>query len=147
MRFKPLILVPVLAGSCLVVMIGLTTFLPSTAQADAIRAAVMAEYPLADALERLDLTPTQSAQISQIRRSAQSELQTIVRPDQRQQFKQTWQQSSFQEAVAAMNLTADQRQQIRAVFQDSREQAKAVLTEGQRQELRQLLQERLDAAF
>lgn len=157
MQFKPLLkssLKPALITSgCVAGLLALTlTLAPRIAQADAptplSSGPVLASAPIVEALDQLNLTADQEAQLTALRHDTRSQLQAIVQPNQRQQFKTTWQQGqSFQESVAAMNLTPEQRQQIKAIFQSSRQQAKAVLTEPQRQQLKQLLQERLDEAL
>lgn len=161
MKFNPLY---GLVGGCLV---GALALLPLMAKADMLQAnqtavtavpTQLAEAtpqgmsqalpPLLAALEDLDLTADQEAQLSTIRRETRTQLEAVVQPEQRQQFKTMLQQGgSFRQAVNAMNLTPDQKQQVRSIFQSARQQGAMVLTTAQRQELRQLIQQRLDRAL
>lgn len=161
MRFNPLY---GLVGGCLV---GTLAFLPLMAKADMFQAnhtaAHAAPTQLAEAtpqamsqalpsliaaLDQLNLTADQEAQLSAIRRETRTQLEAVVQPEQRQQFKTTLQQGgSFRQAVNAMNLTPDQKQQLKSIFQSARQQGATVLTTAQRQELRQLIQQRLDRAL
>lgn len=127
----------VLFGSgCLV---GALTLLPFAAQADAPTA-----LPFPAAIEQLNLTDDQSAQLAALRQNTRSQLEAVVSPEQRQRFQTTWQQEDIRSAIAAMNLTPDQRQQVRSILQTSRQQAAQVLTAEQKQELRQLIRAHLD---
>lgn len=130
MKFNPLIL---LAGGCLV---GVLTLMPFIAQADSMTALM----PIPEAIEELNLTTDQEAQLTAIRRDTRSQLEAAVSAAQRQQFKTTLQQGgSFRQAVTAMNLTPDQRQQVRSIFQSARQQGATVLTPAQKQQLRQMM--------
>jgi periplasmic protein CpxP/Spy len=141
-----LLLKPLLITSGIVGILALSlTLTPHIAQADS---SAVSPSSMTAVIDQLELTPDQETQLAALRRDTRSQIQAIVQPNQRQQFKTTWQQgSSFRESVSAMNLTPDQRQQVRSLLQSTRQQAKAILTESQRQELKQILQERLDSAL
>ncbi|MBD2461594.1 Spy/CpxP family protein refolding chaperone [Oscillatoria sp. FACHB-1407] len=95
-------------------------------------------------LEELDLTPDQQTQLAQIRENTRSELEALLTPDQREQFRTTLQNgSSFRSAVRSMNLSEDQRTQLRSIFQSTQEQVTAILTEEQRQQVRELIRSRM----
>lgn len=155
MKFNPLY---GLVGGCLV---GALALLPLIAKADMTQANETQPHlaqaasrnldesmPLLAALDQLNLTADQEAQLTTLRRETRTQLEAVIQPEQRQQFKTTWQQgNSFRQAVAAMNLTTEQKQQVRSIVQSAREQGATVLTDSQRQTLRQLIQERLDRAL
>ncbi len=159
MKFNPLY---GLVGGCLVGALALTPFM---AKADMFQANLTAAHavatqlaeatpqdhslpPFLTALDELNLTADQEAQLSTLRRETRTQLEAVIQPEQRQQFKTTLQQGgSFRQAVNAMNLTLNQKQQVRSIFQSARQEGAAVLTPAQRQELRQLIQERFDRAL
>ena len=159
MKFNPSVL---LAGGCIAGLLAITPFIAQansvgsrtqTAQAPQVapassQIASADRTPLGEISDQLDLTADQQAQIANLRRNTRTQIQSILQPNQRQQFLTAWQQgSSFRDSVAAMNVTAEQRQQLREVAQSTRSQARALLTDAQRQELRQLIQDRLDAVL
>ena len=67
-----------------------------------------------------------------------SELERILTPSQRNQFKATLEEGGgLGDAINSMNLSSDQMKQLRAVFQSSRAAAEGIITPDQR---RQILQ-------
>jgi periplasmic protein CpxP/Spy len=93
---------------------------------------------------QLELSPTQESQMTQIRRQTRSQIQQIIRPEQRNQFKAMLEQGEgLRQAIAAMNLSADQRAKLREVFQATRAQVSGTLTPAQKQQIKQGLQTRL----
>jgi len=153
MKFRPSLL---LTGGCIAGLLAITPFM---AQANSVGSAAPVSpatsqiasadrTPLWEISEQLNLTAEQQAQIANLRRNTRTQIQSILRPDQRQRFLTAWQQGgSFRDSMAAMNVTAEQRQQMRELAQSTRSQARALLTDAQRQELRQLIQDRLDAVL
>jgi periplasmic protein CpxP/Spy len=131
MKFNPLKLV--LIGSLLS---GALLLLPKLSQAQENR-----QFPV---LEQLDLTTDQETQLSTIRRNTRSQLERIVSAEQQEIFKTKMTQgATLRESIAAMNLSADQRTQVRETLQAARQEAATVLTADQRQVIRAVIQERL----
>ncbi|MGQ4649670.1 hypothetical protein [Lyngbya aestuarii] len=86
----------------------------------------------------LNLTSEQQTQLDQIRENADSQIETILSPEQAQQFQNIREQrQQGRRAMKALNLTEEQRNQMREVHQSARKQMEEVLTEEQLQQLRQ----------
>jgi periplasmic protein CpxP/Spy len=114
---------------------GVLTLLPTVSQAQQTRMPV---------LEQLDLTPDQETQMAEVRRDTLAQLETIVSAEQRETFKSKMTEgATLREAIASMNLSEDQRTQVRATFQAARQEAQTILTPAQQEEVRELLQSRL----
>ena len=86
------------------------------------------------AMEKLNLTPDQRAQIKQIRQSAKQQIDAILTPEQKTQRQQARQQHT----KPPMNLSADQKAQIKQIHESTESQINAVLTPQQQQELQQM---------
>jgi periplasmic protein CpxP/Spy len=131
MKFKPLKLV--LVGG---ILGGALMLLPNLGNAQENR-----QFPV---LEQLDLTTDQETQLSTIRRNTRSQLERIVNAEQQEIFKTKMTQgATLRESIAAMNLSEDQRTQVRATLQSARQEVATVLTPDQRQVIRSVIQERL----
>jgi periplasmic protein CpxP/Spy len=106
----------------------------------------------------LNLTSEQQAQLDEIRQDQQSQIEDILTTEQKAQLetlreshqrsRQSGQPGERPEgrrgggrALEALNLTADQRTQIEAVRNNSRDRMDAILTPEQRQQLEQHRQE------
>ncbi|MBW4579064.1 MAG: hypothetical protein KME42_05740 [Tildeniella nuda ZEHNDER 1965/U140] len=97
----------------------------------------------------LNLTDDQKAQLKQIRESTRSQIESILTPEQKAQLdaaKQQRQSGQRGQKVrgmwASLNLTADQKAQIKTIRQDAKQKMDAVLTAEQRQQLEQSRQQR-----
>ncbi len=97
----------------------------------------------------LNLTDDQKAQLKQIRESSRSQIDAILTPEQKTQLeaakqqRQAGQQGQKPRGMwAALNLTADQKAQIKAIRQDAKQKMDAVLTAEQRQQLEQARQQK-----
>lgn len=97
----------------------------------------------------LNLTADQKAQLKQIRESTRSQIDAVLTPEQKAQLasakqqRQQGQQGQKPRGMwASLNLTADQKAQIQAIRQDSKQKMDAVLTPEQRQQLEQARQQR-----
>lgn len=116
-----------------------------------------------------NLTPTQQAQMAQIRQQERAAIENILTADQKAQLQSDRQQRQPRQRgqssgtpgsqaprgqrppsgnpgssggpFAALNLSPDQRSQIAVVMQNSRQQMDALLTAEQRQQLQQHLQQ------
>lgn len=107
----------------------------------------------------LNLTSEQQAQMEQIYQNERSQIDTILTADQKAQLQREWanrkpstgenhrtpptgeRQEPPSSPFASLNLTAEQRSQIEAVKESSKEQMDAVLTPEQRQQLQQFQQQ------
>ncbi len=93
----------------------------------------------------LNLTDAQKAQLKQIRESTRSQIDAILTSEQKAQLaaaKQQRQQGQKpQKNWAALNLTAEQKTQMRAIRADAKQKMNAVLTAEQRQQLQQQRQQ------
>lgn len=90
------------------------------------------------ALAGLELTQQQQTQLTQLRQQTRTQVESILTPQQREQFKATLiEKKSLQSAIAALNLTPQQTDQLRQVLQSARTQVSSILTPEQQQQLRQ----------
>ncbi len=111
------------------------------------------DRPGGGALEGLTLTPEQTAKIRQIRRESRAQIQSLLTPEQQEQFAGGRKQGSLspgQEATERkglrdLNLSPEQRAQIRQIQRSSREQIQALLTPEQQQQYQQSRQNRQGA--
>lgn len=90
-------------------------------------------------LERLQLTQEQRAKMDEIRRNTRSQIEAILTPQQREQLKAAMQEprQNKRQAFAALNLTPEQKAQMRQIRQSAKSQFKAVLTPEQLQQMQQ----------
>ncbi|MCL6435936.1 MAG: hypothetical protein K6T90_17340 [Leptolyngbyaceae cyanobacterium HOT.MB2.61] len=96
----------------------------------------------------VNLSPQQENQLSQIRNQARNQIQSILTPEQRNQFIAALQTGqSFRAAIAVMNLSPDQQTQLRTVFQSACKQMADVLTPQQKQQFMQNVRSRLMQSF
>lgn len=121
-------LVPLLASAILLVI-------PLKAQIASAQSRPAEIFPI---LSGVELTEQQQSQIGQIRVEVRSQIQGILREEQRNRFKASLEQGEgIRKAIAAMNLTPEQATQLRQVFQSARSQYTSILTQEQKQKLRQ----------
>lgn len=129
---------------------GITTSLiiaahPAMAQAQAPTPTIGSTEQLSQVLEELNLTPEQQTQMNQIRDNTRSQLEVLLTPEQREQFRASFQSGNgFQEAIAAINLSPEQQTQLRSLLQSTRQEVFSVLTEEQQQQVRELIRSRLE---
>jgi periplasmic protein CpxP/Spy len=144
-----------LLASAIVLPLSLTMTLPAFAQTTDTPSAPTQADRMPRHARLLNLTPEQQAQLEEIRQNARSQIDAILTSEQkaqleaareeRQQARQSGQPGERPEGrrgrgdrgFEALNLTADQRTQIEAVKNDTREQMDAILTPEQRQQLEQ----------
>lgn len=90
-------------------------------------------------VQRLQLTPEQKAKIAEIRRNTRSQIEALLTPQQKEQLKAAMQQSRQErrQAFAALNLTPEQKTQMRQIRQSAKSQYEAVLTPEQLQQMQQ----------
>lgn len=122
-------------------LVGLATVTAIATTAILSPLAIAQTRPLIEALE---LTEAQQAQIQAILLERQASISDVLTDSQRTQFQTTYQETqNLRAAIDAMDdLTADQRDAIKGVFQSSREEFTTVLTEEQQAEFRAFVEER-----
>lgn len=86
------------------------------------------------AMEKLNLTPDQKAQIKQIRESAKQQTDAVLTSEQKTQLQQARQQHTKPQ----MNLSDDQKAQLKKIHESTESQINAVLTPQQQQQLQQM---------
>ncbi|WP_315789349.1 Spy/CpxP family protein refolding chaperone [Fischerella sp. JS2] len=94
-------------------------------------------------LQNLGLTEAQKAQIAEIRRNTKAKMDAVLTPQQREQLANARQnrQANRQDRrniKASLNLTEDQKAQMRQIMKSQKSQIDAVLTPEQRQQLQQM---------
>lgn len=95
----------------------------------------------------VELTEQQKQQLGKIRRNTRAQIEKILTPQQREQFKVVVQSRQGREAAfTAMKLSPEQQTQLRGILQAAQSQAQAVLTPKQRQQIQQYIQERRQSA-
>ncbi|MEO1388204.1 MAG: hypothetical protein AAFV85_12640 [Cyanobacteria bacterium J06634_6] len=100
-----------------------------------------AQLPVAQTiLEDLDLSENQQQQLSSLRQSTRSQVQSVLTPEQ-QSYAQAiiLEGADFRESVEKMNITSQQREDLRSIFQSAREDLQTILTPEQRSLLRQTI--------
>ncbi|TFI52443.1 P pilus assembly/Cpx signaling pathway, periplasmic inhibitor/zinc-resistance associated protein [Mastigocladus laminosus UU774] len=94
-------------------------------------------------LQNLGLTETQKAQIAEIRQNTKAKMDAILTPQQREQLANAKKdrQANRQDRrnlKASLNLTEDQKAQMRQIMESQKSQIDAVLTPEQRQRLQEM---------
>lgn len=88
------------------------------------------------ALESLNLTEQQQAELDTLQANVRDQLEDILTADQRTSLQTSLDSGTpFRQAVRSLNLSEDQKQQARSIMQASRDDFQAVLTEEQQQQL------------
>lgn len=119
---------------------GVMTLMPTLAQAQETGN----QFPKLQRLEQLNLTAEQEAQLAQIRQATQAQLEDLLTAEQQEAFKSKMSEgATFREAIAAADLSEDQRTQLRDTFRSARRAASELLTTEQRQQAREQRQSRL----
>ncbi|MFH7028305.1 MAG: Spy/CpxP family protein refolding chaperone [Heteroscytonema crispum UTEX LB 1556] len=91
-------------------------------------------------IEGLNLTQEQKDKMKEIRENTRAQIQGILTAEQQQQFQtaaQSGQRQRPRQVFASLNLTEQQKTQIRQIMQTSKQQMQAVLTPEQQQKVEQ----------
>jgi periplasmic protein CpxP/Spy len=146
-----------LLASAIVLPLSLAMTLPVLAQTTNTPSALAQADRMPRHSRLLNLTSEQQAQMEEIHQNARSQIDAILTSEQKAQLETV--RESRQQArrspgerpegrrgrgdrgLEALNLTADQRTQIEAIRNDTREQVAAILTPEQLQQLEQHRQE------
>ncbi|HEY9603089.1 MAG TPA: hypothetical protein V6C85_15855 [Allocoleopsis sp.] len=87
-------------------------------------------------LSGVELTAQQKIQLAELATDAQSQLEQIVTPDQRDKFRSTLASGKgFGEAFAAMNITPDQQSKVQNLMLSTRSKLVSTFTQEQRQKI------------
>ncbi len=88
----------------------------------------------------IELTQQQETQLTQIRTQTRSQIENILTPEQRNQFKAALERrEGIRSAIRVMNLSAAQKTQLQSIFQTTRSQLTSLLTPEQKRQLIQSL--------
>jgi periplasmic protein CpxP/Spy len=89
--------------------------------------------------DRLGLSQEQKAKVAQIRQNTRSQIEAVLTPQQREQLKTAMQDSrqNKRQVFSTLNLTPEQRTQMRQIRQSAKSQFEAVLTPEQRQQMQE----------
>jgi periplasmic protein CpxP/Spy len=126
-----------------------------TAATSAVQAEIIAQRPLIVAQnaqnrqnnnkwERLNLTQEQRTQIQAIKQETRSQIEGILTPEQRQQAQTAWNNNGGDKpknGLRNLNLSDEQRTQVREIMRSSKEKMEGVLTDEQKEQLRQMKQD------
>lgn len=113
---------------------GLILITPFIAKAGWAQSAANAPFPIMNGVE---LSQQQEAQLQQVRLQTRAQIEQILTPEQRNQFKASLERGEgIQKAIAAMNLSTEQKSQLQTVFRSAREQFGNTLTPEQKQQIR-----------
>ena len=130
---KHLLLLPLISLMFAVPSIAATTAPVTTHHGDKLAKGGHRGY---NEYKELNLTPTQQAQEAQIKADAKTQLERIITPQQKQAYKDAIAaKKTKKEAKAAMNISADQKAQMKAIMKASQEKFVAILTPEQKAKL------------
>lgn len=93
--------------------------------------------------QKLQLTDSQQEQIQEIRRTTRTEIDKVLNDQQREQLKTAMQnrQGGWRRAFASLNLSQDQKNQIRQLMRSQKSKIEAVLTDEQKAQLQKMREE------
>ena len=128
---------PMLVGAIAIALA--TTELAVNAKAASPSRILLAQAQEPHGFQRLGLTQEQKAKIAQIRQNTRSQIEAVLTPQQLEQLKTAMQDSrqSKRQAFSTLNLTQEQRTQMRQIRQSAKSQYEAVLTPQQLEQLQQ----------
>ena len=90
----------------------------------------------------VEITQKQQQQLAEIRRDTRAQVEKLLTPQQRQQFKAAIDgPRQGQSPFAGMNLSEDQQTKLQAIVQSAQYRAEAILTPEQRQQIQQRFQQ------
>jgi protein CpxP len=95
------------------------------------------------AVEALDLTPEQQAELETLWDNTRSQVEAVLTPQQQSQLQTSLETGTpHRQAFRELDLSDEQRQAVREIMADSRETGQAILTPEQQQQLRQRMANR-----
>jgi Spy/CpxP family protein refolding chaperone len=106
--------------------------------------AVMAQQPMQQLAQQLNLTAAQRSELQQIVANTFDAMQGILTPEQQQTLGNGISNGqNFSTMRQNLNLSDAQRQQMRSIVRSSVQQARGFLTPDQQQQLRNIVRTRL----
>ncbi len=88
------------------------------------------------ALEGIQLTPEQQAQLTALNSQTLTQIQSVLTSEQQSQFNVALSENNgMKDAISSINLSFAQRRQLRNQLQDTRSQLTQILTQEQQREL------------
>lgn len=100
---------------------------------------------LEELADELNLTEDQKAQFETLRTSTRAQVEDVLTDDQIAAFRSTiGEGGDFRQALRNLDLSDSQRDELRGVFESSRETAQGILTEEQQEQLQAIIQERME---
>ena len=111
----------------------------STESASNSSSAPTAIAQVSEKISDLNLTDAQKAQMKQIREQTQAKIVALLSSDQQKQFKATNQgrHESPMKGLRSLNLSAEQKQQVKEILNTQRQQFQAILTPEQQAKMKQ----------
>lgn len=89
----------------------------------------------------VEITPQQQQQLAKLSSDTRTQIEAILSPQQREQFKVAMQSRQAPQATFAnMKLSAEQQTQLQGIMQSAQARAESILTPEQRQKIQQNLQ-------
>ncbi|MDB9315306.1 Spy/CpxP family protein refolding chaperone [Spirulina sp. CS-785/01] len=94
-------------------------------------------------ITELDLTQEQQDEMTAIRESTRSQLESLLTEEQQDTLRTAFEEGpGGRQAMRSLDLSPDQRDQVRSIMRASRDQMREVLTEEQQEQMRELMQSR-----
>ncbi|WP_341527657.1 Spy/CpxP family protein refolding chaperone [Nostoc sp. UHCC 0302] len=95
--------------------------------------------PVSERTSGLNLTDAQKTQMKQIREQSQTKILALLSPEQQEEYKSATQgrDKTSWRALRSLNLSTEQKQQVRQILRDQRQQTQAILTPEQRAQIKQ----------
>ncbi|MBE9037584.1 Spy/CpxP family protein refolding chaperone [aff. Roholtiella sp. LEGE 12411] len=126
------------------------TSIPFAVQAEPTSSSplLVAQVPKKGPWQELGLTDTQKNQIQAIRQNTRAQIEGILTPEQKAKLEATKQERQASQGqrsrnkFADLNLTEQQKTQMRQIWESSKQQMQAVLTPEQQAKLKQLQENR-----
>ena len=93
-------------------------------------------------LAGVEITQQQQNQLDEIRRDTRAQIEKILTPEQRQQFKAAIESRQGERSpFAGINLSEDQKTKLQGIVQSAQYRAEAILTPEQRQQIQRNFQQ------
>ncbi|WP_171974710.1 Spy/CpxP family protein refolding chaperone [Leptolyngbya sp. 'hensonii'] len=93
------------------------------------------------ALEGIQLTPEQQAQLAALNNQTLAQIKSVLTPEQQSQFNAALSQGKgMQNALSSINLSMRQKRQLRGQLQNTHSQLNQILTPEQQQQLSKKVQ-------
>ncbi|WP_413175062.1 Spy/CpxP family protein refolding chaperone [Anabaena azotica] len=103
---------------------------------------------VSEKMSELNLTDTQKAQVKRIREESEAQIFALLSPEQQQQVQSAnnGRYKLSMKKLRSLNLSTEQRQEIREITQQQRQQIQRILTPEQREIMNQWRRNRRDSS-